>query len=390
MLRHAVASAMRRLAAPSGSWVRAFAGHDARWRAAFGSDADEGEGKAEGDASSSETALDDSPQESGETAVATDAAAAGDLDTPSTSEDTAGDENGSDANAPSGLRFTGDKFESIELTAHDATTGSEIRMTAVRPLIEANEQMMEKDGWLYDMTEQGHTIHNNPNIRNAHLSDRTKTKMYMMHLKDPVTWDVSRLAEQYKIRQQRVMAILALKKIQQQHLSDTKKTTYPHLEAAWEEIHGSEDRGTGEKHVRIVPELPRFQVVSAGTTPEELDKILPKYQSPEAKAEKEEVILVKRFKDNLSYNMKETAPSLNRTGRIRRPHKRPVGGWGLMVVPMVESNSKKTHARAKREGWRVEADEPYVAYPDGTRREVNDDEKVMFQRRKSRPFRKIV
>ena len=35
---------------------------------------------------------------------------------------------------------------------------------------------MEKDGWLYDMTEQGHTVHNNARIRNAHLSDRTKTR----------------------------------------------------------------------------------------------------------------------------------------------------------------------------------------------------------------------
>ena len=47
---------------------------------------------------------------------------------------------------------------------------------------------------------------------------------------------------------------------------------------------------------------------------------------------------------------------------------------------MVESNSKKTHARAKREGWRVEADAPFVAYPDGTKREANEDEKIMFAR----------
>jgi hypothetical protein len=75
-------------------------------------------------------------------------------------------------------------------------------------------------------------------------------------------------------------------------------------------------------------------------------------------------------------------------GRLRRPPSRPIGGWGLMVVPMVESNSKKTHARAKREGWTVQADAPFVAYPDGTKREINDDEKVMFARRRNRPVRK--
>ena len=42
MIRHVAAAAMRRLATPGGSGVRAFAGHDARWRAAFSS---EGEGQ---------------------------------------------------------------------------------------------------------------------------------------------------------------------------------------------------------------------------------------------------------------------------------------------------------------------------------------------------------
>ena len=36
------------------------------------------------------------------------------------------------------------------------------------------------------------------------------------------------------------------------------------------------------------------------------------------------------------------------------------------------------------------SDAPFVAYPDGTKREANEDEKIMFARRRSRPFRKIV
>jgi hypothetical protein len=384
MLRHVATAAMRRLATPGGSGVRAFAGHNARWRAAFSSEGEGQDGESAADASTSESSVQDSAAEGADAAV--DAAAEPAADAPSTSDDArAGD---ADGDVAPGVRFTGDKYESIELKA-ETPDGEDVKMTAVRPLLPADESLMEKDGWLYDMTEQGHTVHNNPNIRNAHLSDRTKTQMYMMHLRDPKTWDVARLAEQYKIRQQRVMAILALKKLQQQHLNEGKDT-FPHLEAAWEEIHGSEDRGSGERHVRIVPELPKFQVVHANTSPEELDAILPKYESPEAKAEKEERVLIRRFRDNLAYNARETAPSLNRRGRIRRPHARPPGGWGLMVVPMVESNSKKTHARAKREGWRVEADAPYVAYPDGTKREANEDEKVMFARRRARPFRKIV
>jgi len=377
---------MRRLATPSGSGVRAFAGHDARWRAAFSSEGkDDEDGKAEGDLPSGVETAGDTAAEATDSMDTSAESGEDDWELPSTSEDPETDA-GAVGDVPASSGLTGATFESIELSSK-TPGGTDVRMVAVRPLVLADESLMEKEGWLYDMSEQGHTIHDNPNIRNAHLSDRTKTKMYMMHLKDPSTWGVPQLAEQYRVRQQRVMAILALKKIQQVHLN-AQKQTFPHLEAAWEELHGSEDRGTGEKHVRIVPELPKFQVVHADTTQEELDLILPKFVSSEDRAEKEERVLVRQFKDALAYNMKETAPSLNRTGRLRRPPSRPIGGWGLMVVPMVESNSKKTHARAKREGWTVQADAPFVAYPDGTKREINDDEKVMFARRRNRPVRK--
>jgi len=75
---------------------------------------------------------------------------------------------------------------------------------------------------------------------------------------------------------------------------------------------------------------------------------------------------------------------------LRGRELRPVGGWGLMVIPMVESQSKKVLARAKREGKVIAAERPYVAFKDGTRRPINDDEEEMFRRRKIRPFRKIV
>jgi hypothetical protein len=75
-------------------------------------------------------------------------------------------------------------------------------------------------------------------------------------------------------------------------------------------------------------------------------------------------------------------------GRLKHPGKRPEGGWGLMVIPMVEDNSKKAHKRAKKEGWKNEPDAPYVAYPDGSKRDINEDEKEMFKRRTIRPYRK--
>lgn len=61
--------------------------------------------------------------------------------------------------------------------------------------------------WEYDFT--GGVIRNNG--QNALLSDDVKCKIYTQHQSDPERFSVEKLAEMYKIRRQRVMAILALK-----------------------------------------------------------------------------------------------------------------------------------------------------------------------------------
>ena len=275
--------------------------------------------------------------------------------------------------------------EDVKGTAED---GEEIELVAVVPDDPNSYDEQDKKGWLYDLTEQGHTLRWNPNIRNAHLSDRAKTQMYVMHRKDPKTWDVPALAERYRIRQQRVMAILALKQIQH----DTVKAgqpTYPHLEAAFEQIHGSEHVGSGERHVRVVPTLPNFAVVPAGTPEHELREILPKYQTDEQRAANEEKELVRQFRANLEYNTGAAGPGLNRKGRYKHPSGRPKGGYGLLVVPLADDNGKKARARAKREGRSIKPPKPYVAYADGTKRDLNEDEEVMMRRRKVMPFRRL-
>lgn len=385
MLRHVASAAVARLAGARGSGFRAMSGHNSRWRSAFSTATGEDGDETAKDAPEDDVVGDNTDVDGGEGGDDVEAAGEGDeVDAPVAD----GSEEGEEVAARAHTRFTGDKFDTLELSGEGAD-GEEIKMKAVRPLWPMDDSLLEKDGWLFDITEQGHTVDWNPNIKNAHLSDRTKTQMYLMHMKDPKTWDVPALAEQYKIRQQRVMAILALKKIQREH-ETTGKPTFPGLEAAFEEIHGSEDRGTGEKNHYVVPELPKFQVVPANTTPEQLKEILPPYYSAEERARRNERELIRKFRDNLAYNTREAAPSLNREGRIRHPGKRPKGGWGLMVIPMVESNSTKTRARAKREGWRNKPEKPYVAFPDGSRRDVNGDEEVMLRRRKPRPFRKII
>jgi len=58
-------------------------------------------------------------------------------------------------------------------------------------------------------------------------------------------------------------------------------------------------------------------------------------------------------------------------------------------VPLADDNGKKARARAKREGRSIKPPEPYVAYADGTKRDLNEDEEVMMRRRKVMPFRRL-
>ena len=69
MLRHVATAAMRRLATPGGSGVRAFAGHNARWRAAFSSEGEGQDGESAADASTSESSVQDSAAEGADAAV---------------------------------------------------------------------------------------------------------------------------------------------------------------------------------------------------------------------------------------------------------------------------------------------------------------------------------
>ena len=247
---------------------------------------------------------------------------------------------------------------------------------------------VEREGWILDMVEKGETVNFHPSAQNANISDYSKTLMFVLHTRDPDTFNVEVLARSFKIRQQRVMAILALKKIQYETEQAGEQPMFPDVAAAWEEIHGSSDVGADEKHIRIVPKLPKFMVIPEGTPPEKMKQMLPKFVSDEEKSAREEKRLVKEFKEYLDYNLKITGPGLQRGGRIRKPAKRPEGGWGLMVIPIVTDNSKKTNRQMRRAGLSNVAPKPYVAYPDGTKRDINDDEKEMFRRRKIKPFRR--
>jgi hypothetical protein len=125
-------------------------------------------------------------------------------------------------------------------------------------------------------------------------------------------FDVPKLSYDFKLRQQRVMGILALKRIQYDAEQNGTQALFPDITAAFEEIHGSEDIGRDDRHIRIMPQLPKYQVIPPGTSPEMMKKLLPKYLTPEEESAREEKVLVRQFKAALEYNLGITAPRLNR------------------------------------------------------------------------------
>ena len=223
-------------------------------------------------------------------------------------------------------------------------------------------------GWLYDATPRKETIHNFLSQKNSILSDRVKTKMYLDHKKDPVKYSSENLAKEYMVREQRIMAILALKRREAEWIKNGKELDYD-LEARFEAVFGTSERGAGERHYVDVPTYPSFEVL----TGEEANERTPGLKvDPEKLAMREERELVKTFKERLDFNTGVTGASLKRESRRKHAAKRPKGGFALLVTPLGKN-----------------AKDPYVAPVDGEVRPLNDDEEVFKNQRTIKPRRRI-
>lgn len=68
------------------------------------------------------------------------------------------------------------------------------------------------------------------------------------------------IAELFRVRQQRVMAIIALKELEDEREAKGEELAYD-LHAFMAELHGChETRGHFERHVRLLPTKPAFEV----------------------------------------------------------------------------------------------------------------------------------
>ena len=223
-------------------------------------------------------------------------------------------------------------------------------------------------GWLYDSTRRGETIDNFPSQKNAILSDRVKTKMYLDHKKDPEKYSTENLAKTYAVREQRIMAILVLKRREAEWIKAGKELDYD-LEARFEAVFGTSERGAGERHYVDVPTYPSFEVLTSSEARERTPGLK---VDPEKLALREERELVRTFKERLDFNAGVTGTSLKRESRRKHAAKRPVGGFGLLVTPLGKN-----------------APDPYVAEANGEKRPLNDDEEVFRKQRTIKPRRRI-
>ncbi|KAI7835781.1 hypothetical protein COHA_010324 [Chlorella ohadii] len=175
--------------------------------------------------------------------------------------------------------------------------------------------------------------------KNALLSNDAKETMWRMHSQEG--WTAEQLAEHFGIRQQRAMAILALK--EREHAARAAGVhLHTDLAEAMEIAQGAiESMGARERHHVVLPSYPNYrelteadadklaallerrlgkpfeQIEPADMTDDVVQELLvaagmDKSALEDELAAKEEAILVEDFKRNLEYNLKKTGTILHR------------------------------------------------------------------------------
>ena len=205
---------------------------------------------------------------------------------------------------------------------------------------------------------------------NVLLSENAKAVMHELHRKDPAEWTAERLAKEYRVRPQRVLAILALRDLRARDATNGRPQHGEYekaMHAAWGKTN---EKGPGEQHFKTIPSYPRFEPGEPGADAEEQaggwDAVSKKA------SEEEERTQVREFRQNLDYNMARTGPELNRQSRVTRPTPRPEGGWSYVVTYLGKEKGRTAAAFT----------------PDGAERPLSESEQTLLNRRKVRPRRR--
>jgi len=236
--------------------------------------------------------------------------------------------------------------------------------------------------------------------RNALLSNAAKMLMYRAYKSDPKKYSPATLAEIFRVREQRVLAILRLK-AEAEADPVSKEPKAKEIRKLMEHVlQAKKAIGSGERHIVEIPSYPAYAKVQEKDIISGLEKVLgksandikpeeitrevahkavgikPVEEIEEEVAARQEKGLVEEFRLKLDYNLGLVATTISRDSRRTKAPTRPKEGWSLVVNPV----GKETKAKHQ----------VYVAQPDGSRRELTEDEKFYIERKKPRPRRKII
>ncbi|CAM6109881.1 unnamed protein product [Calypogeia fissa] len=209
-----------------------------------------------------------------------------------------------------------------------------------------------------------------PDVKAACLSDASKEKMWKAYNDSPGPEMIDKLAETYRIRKQRVHAILWLKDLEKEAVKQGK-TLAEDIEQSFEQIHGSYDKADNEHHSMLPSTKPDFSVQPEGWH----GSVKAADQTMDEASAKEEKMMVEEFVQRMNFNKMQMAGIIKTDNTSRQ---RPAGGWSYLVEELGEEGK-----RGRRGGRR------FIAQPDGSHRGLNDLEKVFLKRESVRPRRRL-
>ncbi|OAE33707.1 hypothetical protein AXG93_2651s1200 [Marchantia polymorpha subsp. ruderalis] len=226
-----------------------------------------------------------------------------------------------------------------------------------------------------------------PDFKAPRLSDEAKEKMWKAYSDSPNDEMIDKLAERFKIRKQRVHAILWLKEIEKKEEAARGSPLEDDIEKAFEQIHGCKqsrksaldllnvvlwaptfviwgqfssldtlskvrayDSATNERHYTLPRTMPDFTVQPEGWE----GSVKAEGQNIDEVSAKEEKMMVEEFEHRMAFNKLQISGVI-KTDKLSRV--RPAEGWSYLVEELGEAGK-----RGRRGGRR------FVAQADGSHR----------------------
>ncbi|KAL9236771.1 hypothetical protein vseg_011404 [Gypsophila vaccaria] len=270
-------------------------------------------------------------------------------------------------------------------TAAEGTEGAEgaegggVKMNRMTEVLAEVEGKMRREnevvsGWEEKEKEVRQLLRQvyEPGARGSYLKDSEKAEMYKKHKLNPEVYTVEKLAMEYRIMRQRVMAILWLKELEEEEEKKRGEPLDDSVELlldAFPEFFNYHDR---EYHVATLPYKPDFKVMPEGWDGTTRDPDEVHYEI----SKKEDEMLYEEFAQRFNFNKMKFKKQVKVHKYSRR---RPSNGWDFIVEVQGPRGKRGTSG-----GWK------FASQPDGSTRPLNKVEKMYVKRETPRRRRKIL